>query len=277
MKASLEIPSKSATSRRYRFLCIALIAIGSSFGISWASYSFQDVSGFNFLNALASLIFWIAIVGLIFRFPLNSVLKPFASYIRSKKGMVIFAAYMGVHLLVYGFILEAIIASLSGASATLIFEPFIGIFSSTLLPKSFGSILVGFFLSPNITLTIVPTIGASLALYSIAMALVIGVLVLTNVMKALELRNVCSRVRRSTAIAAMPIIGVIGGASCCLSLPLFVTLLAPAAIFSSSYQVAYYVTYFLFPSLTTLVLKLNLSSINKITKGISRQRPGIGK
>jgi hypothetical protein len=278
LKASLAIPAEGATTTRdYRFLTLALLGIVLAFAISYASYFVQSLSEFNSLYALGSLIFWIAILALVFRFALSSVARSFASYARSRSGIAIFAAYMSLHLLVYGFILETIITALTGTSTNLTLQPTVGIFASPLNPIGAESILVGYFIYPNLTLTILPFLIASLSLYSIAMALIIGVLVVTNIKRALDLKSECSRLKKSTAFVAMPLIGVVGGASCCLSLPLFVSLFAPAVTLSFSYQMAYYITYFLFPPATALALKLNLSSIDKVSKKITRRNPGIVK
>jgi hypothetical protein len=277
LKASLEIQAKKSASKDFQFLIFTILAIVLAFALCYESYSFQAASGFNSLYALGSLIFWGAILALVFRFPLRKVTGSFSSFVAKRNGLAIFIVYMGIHLLVYGFILETIITTVSGASTGLTFQPYVGVFSELLTPASFGSILVSLFLYPNITLVILPFLGASLALYSIAMAGIIGVLVVTNIMKALDLRNVCSKMKKSTAFVAMPIIGVVGGASCCLSLPLFVSLLAPGVILSFPYEVAYYVTYFVFPPATVLALRLNLNSIDKISKKITRKSPDITK
>lgn len=265
----IENRSVKSSGSAYQFLGLALICFVASFALSYVSYFFQSLSGFNSSQALASFIFWTAILALALRFPLRSIVKSFAGYVRSMRGFLIFTAYLSVHLVVYGFILETIVASLYPAVVNFSLQPYLSISALPLRPIGPEGILLGFFVYPNVTLTILPFLGASLSLYSIVMAIIIGVLVTTNIKKAIELRDACSRLRKSSAFVALPVLGVVGGASCCLSLPLFITLFAPAAALSYSYQVAYYVTYFLFPPITALALTLNLSSINKISNRIT--------
>ena len=119
-----------------------------------------------------------------------------------------------------------------------------------------------------------PIFEISLSVYSIAMAVIIGVLVQVNIMKTIEMKNSCSPRRKSSVYFALPIIGVVGGASCCLSLPIFVTLLAVPTVSLASPSIinAYFLTYLLFPPITAVILKLNLDSINRMIRALSRNK-----
>ena len=171
-----------------------------------------------------------------------------------------------MHLIVYGFILEGIVASAYPEYYSFPVKSAIVVTSVPIYPASFFDAFFGLFIYPNISLVIPPLFGASLSLYSIVMAVIIAILVVSSILKSIELKDVCSLRRKSTSFVIVPLIGVIGGASCCLSLPIFLALLAaPAAVLASpSLITAYYIAYFLFPLATVIALKLNLDVINKI-------------
>jgi hypothetical protein len=180
---------------------------------------------------------------------------------------------MSLHLLVYGFILETIVTTMIPAFGGFYVQPALSVSATPLSPFSIESVLANYFLTPSVGVDVPPYLSASLSLYSISMAIVIGILVETNIMKALELKNSYSLGRRSTAIVAVPLIGVIGGASCCLSLPVFIALIAlPAsALVAPSAVLGYYMAYFFFPPATAFALKLNLDATSKISKKILSQ------
>src|SRR5579863_8934539 len=178
-----------------------IIALIVSVGLGYEAYFFQagaSGSGLNPFEAFAALIFWGAIAALILLFPLRSIWKSFQSYVKTSIGAMIFVIYMCIHLLVYGFTLETILTSLAPATTTNIaLQPYVSISAGVLSPPALQNILLSFFIYPNVTLLLSSFLLASLSLYSIAMAVVIGILVETNIMKAIELKGVCSRLRRS--------------------------------------------------------------------------------
>lgn len=252
-------------------LGLAAFALAVSFFIGYLSY-FQDVlSPFNGSLTFASILFWAVLLGLCFSFPLRSSLRAFVTYIKTSRGVAVYVVYTSFHLLLYGIILETILASLYSSLGSAPIQAGLVISSQPLQPLSATTLVGNFFFNPNLAVLIPPAFEISLSLYSIVMAIIIGILVQVNVMKTIELRNECSLVRKSTAFIALPVIGVVGGASCCLSLPLFVTLLAAPAVSlaSTSISAAYFLTYFLFPLGTAIVLKLNLDSIIRIKRALT--------
>lgn len=267
--------------RRNTFFITISIAIALSLLLSYSAYFVtQPVSGFNPYQALASLIFWLATFFLLIQYPLKGVSNAFFSRTnRSPFGLAVFASYISVHLVVYGFILEGIVATLLPASYAFPVAYSSVISAFPLYPPSALNSLLSFFFYPSIAITIPPIFGLSLSLFSVVMAFLIAMLVVTNITKARELKNACTFRRKSTVFFVLPAIGVIGGASCCLSLPLFIAFLAaPAVVLSSPSMIAaYYVTYFLFPPATVVVLKLNLDSINRLFAKISAQNKTLPK
>ena len=74
----------------------------------------------------------------------------------------------------------------------------------------------------------------------------------------------CSTTVKSRAMVIFPALGIALGASCCLSVPLLVTVAAPSAAALSSSLWLYDATYFLFPPLAVVLLYGNLRSVEKI-------------
>ena len=250
---------------------VSLIVIAVSVLLSYSAYFAQQPIGFNSYLAIASSLFWASLLLILLRGPLASTSRSFAiRFSKSRRSVAVFAVYISVHLLAYGFILEEIVAAFfpQHYSFPVTFSAIIS--SIPLYPPTFLNSIFGMFVYPSLAFTIPPVFGLELSLYSLAMALVIAILVTTNVEKAFQLKSVCTLRRRSVAYFALPIIGVVGGASCCLSLPIFIAFLAApaAALASPSIVTAYYVTYFLFPPATAVALKLNLDSISGLEQKI---------
>jgi membrane protein implicated in regulation of membrane protease activity len=72
----------------------------------------------------------------------------------------------------------------------------------------------------------------------------------------------------------LPALGVVLGASCCLSVAGLVALAVPSASQLSSLLWVYYVTFFLFPLVAAVLLWLNLRSIQSITATLQSRTDG---
>jgi len=66
-----------------------------------------------------------------------------------------------------------------------------------------------------------------------------------------------------------PGLGIVFGASCCLSVPVLITLAAPTAAALSASLWIYDVTYFFFPLVAVVLLYLNLRSVNRIASNVA--------
>ncbi len=223
--------------------------------------------GFNGYEALASLLFWYGVVFLVFRFPLYSTLDVFMRHIRSKVGVTAATLYVVFHLLLYGFILEAIL--------TRLYAPSFGgvpaaVFVNTNLvePLTFTNILLGLTYNPSVTLSVPPIFGAVLSVYSFSAALIIAELVVANIGAIREVGS-CSIATKSRAYVALPALGAVLGASCCISPPVLLALFAPVTAAVTYSLPAYYVTYFTFPSLAIAALYLNLRSTMKLVHQVT--------
>jgi len=242
---------------------ILLLLLIFSFPVCLYSYYISSLSILNGYETLASFMFWSSIISLAFLFPLKKTVKLFFLYVRSIRAVALFAAYLVIHLFLYGLMLEGILIYLYRIPPT-IFQTSISFSAILAYPESLVSILADFAFNPSLNFAIPPGYSLALSLYSFAVAMVIGVLVVTNVMKVIELSRICSVAQKSRAFLALPALGVIGGATCCLSIPILISLVAPVtAVVSGSISV-YYIAYLGFPVATSIALKYNLDSTIKI-------------
>jgi hypothetical protein len=246
---------------------VSLIFVGVLLAL--LSYSVNQVSEFNFFEGSSSFIFWLAIVSLAFLFPLRKVGSLFVRYVRTLKGAAIFGSYLTVHLILYGLLLEGIIA-FSKKLPPFVNQFYASIASIPIYPVSASSILIGFAFNPSIDIFVPPVFVIALSFYTLCISFIIAVLVLTNIMKVLEIGKICGSAIKSRNLVLLPTLGVVGGAACCLSLPILISLSIPTAAVLSNSPIVWYSAYFLFPSLTAVGLKLNMDSTMRLATKLSR-------
>jgi hypothetical protein len=250
---------------------LLLVLLVFSFPISIYSYYIGPTSIFNGYEALASFLFWFSIISLALLFPLRSIVKMFARNVKTVRGAVVFVSYLSVHIFLYGLILEGILVYLYKVPE-IIYQGSATFSSILAYPESIASTLEDFAFYPSLNFAIPPDYSLALSLYSIAIALVIAILVVTNVMKVAEISKACSLAQRSRAYVVLPALGVIGGAACCLSIPFLISLVLPAAAVVSNSIGAYYIAYLGFPFATAVALKYNMDSTMRIASKLSRSK-----
>ncbi len=245
---------------------LALLAI--SFPLAYYSYTVPN-SLFTLVQGSSSFVFWFSIAALVFLYPLNYVSGLFTRYIRKPRGALLFVSYLSVHLVLYGLLLEGLIDySFKVASVVTQFTASLG--SVPLYPVSLSSILAGFGFNPSVDLFIPPYFVLALSFYTITLSLIIAVLVLTNIMKVLEIGKMCGVAMKSRTLVVLPALGVIGGAACCLSLPILISIAAPTAALITNNTVVWYGAYFAFPTVTAVGLKYNMDSTMRIATKMSK-------
>ena len=182
---------------------------------------------------------------------------------------------LGPHLnrfiFLYGLILEGILVYLYKVPQ-IIYQGSATFSSILAYPESLASTLEDFAFNPSLNFSIPPDYSLALSLYSIGIALIIAILVVTNVMKVAEISKACSLAQRSRAYVVLPALGVIGGAACCLSIPFLISLVLPAAAVVSNSIGAYYIAYLGFPFATAVALKYNMDSTMRIASKLSRSK-----
>ena len=235
------------------FLGLALVGLG---------YALGEVP-LNPDELVGPALFWCAAVFFLLAVPFREAAGIFSKYVRTPIGMVAFVLYMAIHLLLYGFLFDVVLASIYGVGS---FASSAGFFLTTNLftPLSLVSLLFDIAYNPIIVLTAPPVFSTALSFYSISAALVIAVLVVANIGRTRELGQIRTATGRARAFVVLPALGVVLGASCCLSVAGLVSLASPAAAVLTSSPWIYYVTYFLFPCVAVVILYLNLRSMGRL-------------
>ncbi|MDA4136007.1 MAG: hypothetical protein OK449_03255 [Thaumarchaeota archaeon] len=240
---------------------VALAVVSSYFAYLWGSVTVNPA------EVLAPFLFWYGIAFILLAYPLRPALSIFTRQVRTVFGASVFAVYLVIHVFLYGFLLEGILGSFAGR-ALLSSGAGVSLTTTVFAPPSATNALLALWYNPWITLTIPPLLSAALSLYSLMIALVIDILIIANIGKTRELGKVCSTGTRSRSMVLFPALGIALGASCCLSVPLLVTVAVPTAAALSSLLWVYDATYFLFPPFAVVLLYLNLYSVNRITANL---------
>ncbi len=249
-------------------LIVSSVLIASSFALAYYAY-FTAGSAFNFYETLSSLMFWLPVVALAIWFPLRSTMALFARYIRTVRGKLIFVSYASVHLVLYGLLLELILEyayKLPGVAA----QPTVYFSSNLLYSTSLSAIVTSFGFYPNISVLVPPSFDFVWSFYCISFALIMSVLVVTNIMQVVDLGNLYATTQKTRAFVLLPMTGVIVGATCCLSFPVLISLATLSVpIFSNSIG-ALLIAYFIFPIAAAIALKYNVDSTNRMATDIQR-------
>ncbi|MDG6904089.1 MAG: hypothetical protein JRN72_04745 [Nitrososphaerota archaeon] len=234
----------------------------SYYGYVWAA---PAVNPAEFAGALA---FWTGLVFMVLAFPLRAALLDFSRSLRTALGPAVFGAYLATHLLLYGFILEGIVTAIQGPQLLGVSTPALLVYTDTFVPPSLLSALLDLSYNPAIIFAFPPEFSVVLSFYSISMAVVIGVLVVANVVKTRELGKLCTATKMARSFVLLPVVGVVLGSSCCVSVAGLVSLyLLPVALADAlaSNLILYYFTYFVLPAFAAVVLYLNYVSVAKFS------------
>jgi len=244
------------------FTFIGLALVTSFFAYLWGATSPNPA------ELLAPALFWYAVCFLLFAYPLRHVWGDFLQYIRTAVGAGVFVLYLAIHVVLYGFLLESLLVSVFNQPYTSPAASFT-ITTSVFAPPSLYNAVMALWFNPWMVLTIPPLFDDALSFYSISIAIVIAILIVANIGRTRELGKVCSANMRSRSMLIFPALGIFFGASCCLSVPVLITLAAPTAAALSSTLWIYDVTYFFFPLIAVALLYLNLRSVDKIASNVS--------
>ena len=249
--------------------------VAFSFLLAYAAYFEIAPFEFNYIETLASLSFWAPLVCLVFLFPLRSTLALFSRCIRTARGVLVFTTYLVVHLILYGLLLETLL-DYAYKLPQITSQPTVSVTSSVLYPLSLPAMVTSFGFYPSFSILLPPSFNLVLSLYSITLAVVIAILVAVSVMRVVDLGKLSAFTQRAHAFVLLPVIGVIGGAACCLSLPVLISLATPTAAAFSDSPVVYYTAYFLFPCATAFGLKFNVDSMNRIASSLEKLKESLG-
>lgn len=242
---------------------LVLGALLSYFGYFWG------IVAVNPSELLGSVLFWVAVAILVLAFPLREATAEFYRYVQSAAGAATFGVYLAVHLVLYGFLLEAIVTTVGHLQA-LTTGPGLLITTNDFLPPSLANTGFDLAYNPSISISAPPYFGAALSLYGICVAVIIAALVVANVSETRKLGKLCSDGKKARTYVLLPAIGIVLGASCCLSVAGIVSLAVPAASLLTSIAWVYYLTYFVFPLVAAALLYLNLRSTASISERLAQ-------
>ncbi|PSN85197.1 hypothetical protein B9Q02_07300 [Candidatus Marsarchaeota G1 archaeon BE_D] len=213
-----------------------------------------------FLATIGSVGFWFSFLLLsmvsflrrAFAFSLNAL--------RSKGyALALLIGYFVIHVFVYGLLLERLLVSIFGSVQTYsggLEAYFSANFNIT--PKDVLSEIYALTLNPSFVVFIPPLYGLALGPFAFYSALAIDFLVLSNI--AVILRST-----KTYKVIAFPVIGVVGGASCCLSVPeLIVTLSSIGSqlvLLTPLETIVLNTLYYVLPISVMVALKLNLDTL----------------
>ncbi|MEM3670232.1 MAG: hypothetical protein QW767_00580 [Thermoprotei archaeon] len=251
--------------------------MGLGFGFYWFAY-FQLEAGQpanGFLAAYSTLVFWVGVMSVL---AWTWLREPIATFIRPKtrrRAIAAFSSYLPVHLVVYGLLLERVLAGLFGYPGGIhSYELYVTY--SPVYPVNVLNAFLGLVVTPSVSLVLPPTYGLDLAAYSFAMALIIAVLVAGNVAALKTVGSSCSTKRSSLTYLGLPVLGVVTGASCCLSVPILLDIAVPAAGSLLLTTPVAYLAYLVFPSATALALKQNFNLLTRISTRMNGSLAAIG-
>ena len=252
-----------ARPRRTAPALVGLILSGLGFVLSYFGYIWEGVSP-NPNELLGSFLFWYGVAYLLLTFPFRDATRGFLSYVRKPFGGGVFSGYLAIHLILYGFLLEAILTTVYGSRALAVVPAFL-VSTNVFSPPSLLSTIFDLAYNPSIVVTVPPVFSAALSFYGVSVAAVIAVLVVASIGRTREIGELCSKAKRARSFVALPALGIVFGASCCLSVAGLVSLAVPSASLLTSVIWIYYVTYFLFPCVAVVLLYLNFRSIERIS------------
>jgi len=218
--------------------------------------------------------FWFPLISLALWFPLRSVVTLFVRYFRTVRGKLLFGSYISIHLILYGFLLELILDNVYKYPETAL-QPSVSFTSTLLYPVSLSSIITNFGFYPSISILVPPSFDLALSLYSFSLALIIAILIVTNVMQVIDLGNICALTQKTRAFVLLPVIGIIAGASCCLSFPALISIAAPSAAVLTNSAAVFFIAYFAFPCATAIGLKYNLDSIGRMASDLDKLKESL--
>jgi hypothetical protein len=243
------------------FSFVGLAVLTSFFAYLWGATSPNPA------ELLAPTLFWYAVSFLLLAYPFREAFQLFRKYIRTVFGASVFALYLVLHVVLYGYMLESILVSIFD-------RPFVSatasiyVTTSVFAPPSVPNAIIGLWFNPWVTLTVPPVLSDALSFYSLDVAVIIAILIVANIGKTRELGSLCSTRLKSRSMVLFPALGIALGASCCLSVPILVTVVAPSAVALSSSLWLYDATYFFFPPAAVILLYLNLYSVDKIAANV---------
>jgi hypothetical protein len=244
----------------------ALLFQGAVFlvlGIVVTYLGYESTAIFLSQEVIGPILFWYAVALLALVFPLRIPMKACLQSLSTRLGSLVFVAYLAIHLIVYGFVLELILSAVYGVGFSL--SPSLTVATEIFRPPTSLNILYDIAFNPSISFDLPPVLSGAVSTYAIAVAVLVDVLILANVSKAIELGRLTTVLATAKSYFVIPLVGLVLGAACCVSVPALVSYAYPAILLSSSFDWIYDATYFFFPAFALVILYLNFYSMCRIS------------
>ncbi|AAK43071.1 hypothetical protein HFC64_10095 [Saccharolobus solfataricus] len=219
------------------------------------------------LNELIPIVtFWIFLTYLLFNTVFRAELQVMGSYKRKGTKWGIFFSYLITHYLVYSVAIVELLTYIYKPTISNPQTAFVSLFNTPFgISPSITNLGLSLIFNPTITAFIPPNIVIDLSLYSISMGLYIAILVTSSLITIISLN------KKLKYLVFIPLIGIIAGASCCVSIPV---LLAESVEVSNliflttvGWQ-AVFIAYVSLPILTVIFLKHLSSSLHRLHSGL---------
>ncbi len=220
------------------------------------------------VSVLLLVAFWSILVLLVFGVLLAGAVGSFFRILkRSLWAKALFPAYLAVHLVIYGIVLERITTILEGAPPLSFGPQAFMVFNFYFFPHTLFNTLLQMTQNPGIVIILPPFYGVTLGPFAIFSAVLIGLLVTVHIDRILHLSG---RIRKAGGSVVYPAVGIVGGASCCISLPDIAASASPfaLAIFSTPLWVnLLYILYYLLPISVIVAFAVTLLPSGAFRKG----------
>ncbi|BFI76079.1 hypothetical protein [Sulfurisphaera ohwakuensis] len=207
---------------------------------------------------LGNLIFWLSLLLFLMKGPMSNIFTYLRKHL-NKFSLSILVAYLSVHYFVYSIALERLLTGFYGI-LFYVNTPFISLSITPFYPPSFYTAFINIIFNPTVAIGFPPNYYIELSLYSIVLGFLIGSVVTVTIVRVLEL----SKVIKLKSILLVPILGVIAGGSCCISLPILLATVIPAAnvlFFLPIGNTALFLAYILLPPITATGLAIHFRSL----------------
>lgn len=161
--------------------------------------------------------FWLLFIYFIFYLLLGRIFSSFIGVLRRRVwARVLFPAYLAVHIVVYGYVLEKIVVLSSSRSLPTLSPQAYLMAIYYYSPHTLVEALISMTQNPGIFIILPPFYAVVLGPFALFSAFLIGVLVVVHTDRLLR---AAGRLKRAGGSVIYPAIGIVGGASCCISLP----------------------------------------------------------
>lgn len=214
------------------------------------------------LAAWSTVVFWSVILWYLINRPLNRAVKLVRlTFARKSLLALVFPIYLASHLLAYGFFVESLFALRWGfiSSGSYLFLGYNYSFSPQVWRVAYS-----FFLNPSLSIVLPLGYGANLTVYSFFIGVLDATLVAANLIQFVPSLGL---VKRGGALVGLPLVSVVSGAGCCISIPTLLGIVSPSVqvlLVTRWGVLVENALYILLPATVAFVLWLTFEQMNPV-------------